>query len=104
MSTDEVLANPGAYGLSAALWSQITWTSGKTDQTNFNKYRMVKNGDMPVVSTTIVTPPTGFAGPTGGVGEVAVPGIAPAVATAWAKLTGTRIRTLPMFPGQTMGG
>jgi CO/xanthine dehydrogenase Mo-binding subunit len=35
---------------------------------------------------------------------VAVPGIAPAVATAWAKLTGTRIRTLPMFPGQTMGG
>ena len=35
-----------AYGLTAALWSQITWTSGKTDQTNFNKYRMAKNGDM----------------------------------------------------------
>lgn len=109
-----VIANPNAveaqlqggvaFGLSSTLWQQITWTNGKTDQTNFSKYRVLRHGEMPVVSTTIVNPPAGYSGPTGGVGEVAVPGIAPAIVTAWAKLTGTRVRTLPMFPGLTMGG
>ena len=41
----------------------------------------------------------------GGIGEVGVPPVAPALANAWAKLTGSRVRTLPFFPsaGTTSG-
>ena len=53
---------------------------------------------MPVVSVKIVS---STAAP-GGVGETGVPCVAPAVANAWAKLTGVRVRTLPFFPGATM--
>lgn len=90
-----------SYALSSALWGQITFTGGKANQTNFKNYRMLRGSEMPLVTTTII--PT-TADPIGGVGEVAVPGIAPAIATAWAKLNGgTRVRSLPFFPGATMG-
>ena len=39
----------------------------------------------------------------GGVGEPGVPPIAPALANAYARLTGLRVRTLPFFPNATMG-
>lgn len=91
------------HALSATLWGQISFTNGKADQTNFNKYRMLRGREMPAVSVQILT---STADPTGGVGEVAVPGIAPALATAYARLTSSaRIRSLPMFPAAaTMGG
>jgi len=44
------------------------------------------------------------ANPPSGVGEPGVPPLAPALANAHARLTGTRIRTLPFFPGVRMGG
>ena len=40
----------------------------------------------------------------GGVGETGVPCVAPAIANAWAKLSGQRIRTLPFYSGATMSG
>jgi len=40
----------------------------------------------------------------GGAGELGVPTFAPALANAYFKLTGKRIRTLPLFPTATMGG
>jgi isoquinoline 1-oxidoreductase beta subunit len=107
-----VVVNPNAveaqvqggvsYALSAALWDQITFTGGKADQKNFNNYRMLRAREMPVVSTKIITT-SGVA--TGGVGEVAVPGIASAVVTAYAKASKLpRVRSLPIFPGSKMGG
>ena len=42
-------------------------------------------------------------GPIGGIGEPGVPPIAPAIANAWAVLTGLRVRTLPFFIGGRMG-
>ena len=42
--------------------------------------------------------------PMSGCGEPGVPPIAPAVANAYAKLTGQRLRDLPFFPRATMGG
>jgi len=53
---------------------------------------------MPAVSVKIVK---SDADP-GGVGETGVPCVAPAVANAWAKLTGTRLRSLPFYPGRGM--
>jgi len=42
--------------------------------------------------------------PIGGVGELGVPTLAPALANAVFKLCGQRVRTLPFFPNATMGG
>jgi isoquinoline 1-oxidoreductase beta subunit len=61
---------------------------------------------MPQVFTTVIPSPAQSSQSTaiGGVGELGVPCIAPAVANAYFKATGTRIRTLPFFPTATMGG
>ena len=88
------------HGLSAALWGQVTFNAGKPNVTNFNNYRMLRMSEMPVVTVQIIN----SGGPIGGVGETGVPCVAPAVANAYAKLTGTRVRTLPFYPGATMGG
>ncbi|MEN6543839.1 molybdopterin cofactor-binding domain-containing protein [Parvibaculum sp.] len=82
------------HGLSAALWGQIKFTKGVSGVTNFNKYRVLRMLEMPQIDVTLVKSD----GPVGGVGEPGVPPIAPAIANAYARLTKTRIRTLPMFP------
>ena len=88
------------HALNATLWGQITFTAGKAAQTNFNSYRAMRIGEMPQVSVQIVT----SANAPSGVGEPGVPPLAPAITNAYARLTGTRVRTLPMFPGARMGG
>jgi isoquinoline 1-oxidoreductase beta subunit len=80
------------YGLSAALYGQITRTAGKPDQSNFDTYRVVRMNEAPAVEVYIV--PSEEA-PTG-VGEPGTPPIAPAVANALFALTGKRVRRLPM--------
>ncbi len=88
------------HGLTAALWGRMTFTGGRANSRNFNGYRMMRASDMPRIDVQIVP----SAGPLGGVGEPGVPPVAPAVANALARLTGQRIRTLPMFPAAaTMG-
>jgi isoquinoline 1-oxidoreductase subunit beta len=56
--------------------------------------------EMPVVKVQILD----STNPPSGVGEPAVPPLAPALANAYARLTGIRTYKLPMFPGATMGG
>jgi isoquinoline 1-oxidoreductase beta subunit len=80
------------FGLSAALYGQITRTAGKPDQSNFDTYRVVRMNEAPAVEVYIV--PSEEA-PTG-VGEPGTPPIAPAVANALFALTGKRVRRLPM--------
>jgi isoquinoline 1-oxidoreductase beta subunit len=79
------------YGLSAALRGQITIDRGRVAQQNFHQYEPLRISEMPVVDVHIV-PST--AAP-GGIGEVATPAIAPAVAIAIFAATGKRIRRLP---------
>jgi isoquinoline 1-oxidoreductase beta subunit len=79
------------FGLSAALFNAIDLEDGRVVQSNFHDYRQLRIGEMPPVEVHIV--PSAEA-PTG-VGEPGVPPIAPAVANAWAKLTGTRVHELP---------
>jgi isoquinoline 1-oxidoreductase beta subunit len=88
-----------AHGISATMWGEVKFVKGVPQVSNFNKYRMLKISEMPEVAVKIVT---SSASP-GGVGETGVPCVAPAIANAWAKLTGTRVRTLPFYPGATMG-
>lgn len=88
-----------AHGMSAALWGQMTFARGIAQQTNFNRYRTARPGDMPQITVQILPSKN----PPSGIGEPAVPPIAPAIANAYARATGIRVRTLPFFPGATMG-
>lgn len=80
------------YGLTAALYGEITIEGGRAVQGNFDTYKMLRINEMPVVEVHIV-PSTDSQG---GVGEPGTPPIAPAVVNALAVLTGTRIRKLPI--------
>jgi isoquinoline 1-oxidoreductase beta subunit len=80
------------FGLTAALYSQIQIKDGRVVQTNFPDYPVMKMAEAPLIETHIVS---SSAEPTG-VGEIAVPPIAPAVAHAVAQLTGKPVRQLPM--------
>jgi len=80
------------YGLSAALYGEITLVDGAVVQRNFDSYRVARLSDAPVIEVHIV--PSDDA-PTG-VGEPGTPPIAPAVANALARLTGVRARRLPL--------
>lgn len=85
------------HGMAAALWGRMLFTKGSATTHNFNNYRMALMKDMPVVSVTIINSGAAL----GGIGEPGVPPIAPAIANAWARLTGTRVRALPMFPADS---
>ena len=78
----------------------MTLVQGQPQFRNFNHYPMMRMDQMPDVAVTIVS--SGAA--PGGVGETGVPCVAPSVANAWARLTGTRQRSLPFYPGSKMGG
>jgi isoquinoline 1-oxidoreductase subunit beta len=81
------------YALSAALWGKIDIEGGMVKQTNYPQYRMLKLAETPVVETHLV-PSTNT--PTG-IGEPAVPPLAPALANALFALTGQRARSLPLM-------
>ena len=87
-----------AHGLNAALWGAITFTAGVAQQRNFNRYRMMRPSEMPAITVKVIP---GDNAPSG-IGEPGVPPIAPALANAFFKLTGKRVRSLPFFTGATM--
>jgi isoquinoline 1-oxidoreductase beta subunit len=89
-----------SQSLAVALWQQQTFVNGTPQVKNYNKYRLTKLNDMPQVDVQILE-----GGGVGGVGELGTPCVAPAIANACARIGGaTRHRSLPFFPGTTMGG
>ena len=82
------------FGLTAALYGEITFENGRVQQRNFNDYRMLRINEMPAVEVYIVDSQDKM----GGVGEPGVPPIAPAVANAIFAATGKRLRRLPIRP------
>jgi isoquinoline 1-oxidoreductase beta subunit len=81
-----------AYGLSAALTGQITFTDGMVDQSNFHDYPVLRMAQMPRIAVAIVP---SRENPTG-VGEPSTPVIAPALANAILALQGKPVRSLPL--------
>ena len=79
------------YGLSAALYGQITLKDGLVEQKNFDAYRVLRMNEAPHVETYILP---SIAHPTG-VGEPGTPVIAPAVANGLLALTGKPTASLP---------
>ena len=82
------------YGLSAALYGEITLKEGQVEQSNFNDYVPLRINQMPRIEVYIVE---STEKPTG-VGEPGTPVIAPAVANALFAATGKRIYNLPINP------
>ena len=80
------------YGLTAALYGEITIERGRVEQSNFHDYPMLRLAEMPRVETVIVA----SGGFWGGVGETPVPPLAPALCNAIFAATGKRIRSLPL--------
>lgn len=80
------------FGLSAALFGDITVRDGRVEQSNYHDYQVLRITQAPPVQTTIVQSNHSPSG----VGEPGTPPIAPAVANALFTLTGRRLRTLPL--------
>ena len=80
------------YGLSAALWGDITLRGGRVQQRNFNDYRVLRLNETPALDVHILP---SDANP-GGIGETGVPPVAPALCNAIFAATGKRLRSLPI--------
>lgn len=94
------------HGLNATLYGRQTFVGGVAQNKNFNASRMIRLGEMPEVKVAMIPAPAAAdrLKPIGGVGELGVPTVAPALANAYFKLTGTRLRSLPLFADARMGG
>lgn len=80
------------FGLSAALFGEITIQNGQVQQSNFHDYPVLRMDECPEIITHIMA----STAPPEGVGEPGTPPIAPAVANALFALTGKRLRALPL--------
>jgi isoquinoline 1-oxidoreductase beta subunit len=80
------------FGLSAALLGEITIANGRVVQANFHDHQMIHIADAPEIVVEFVRSHA----PLGGLGEPAVPPVAPAVANAIFAATGIRVRDLPI--------
>ncbi len=85
------------FGLTAALKGAVTFKDGHAEQTNFDGYPLLAMSETPEIEVLLV--PSGD--PLGGVGEIAVPPVAPALANAIFAATGKRLRSLPLEPQLT---
>ncbi len=79
------------YGLTAALKGNITLKDGIVQQSNFNDYGLMNMAECPQFETVIINSGAAL----GGIGEVGVPPIAPALGNAIFSATGKRLRSLP---------
>ena len=82
------------YGLGMALTERITVKDGAVEQSNFYDYQVMRMRDLPNMHIEILATDNH---PTGA-GQMATPLIAPAIANAFAALTGKRLRETPMTP------
>jgi len=80
------------FGLTAALFSEITVKDGRVEQSNFHNYRMLRINEAPVVEVYLVK----SAEAPGGIGETGTAALAPALTNAIFAATGKRIRKLPV--------
>lgn len=80
------------YGLTAALYGEISIENGAVKQSNFHDYPMVRMADAPRIETHVINSGEAW----GGAGEPGTPTVAPALANAVFDATGTRVRQLPL--------
>jgi isoquinoline 1-oxidoreductase beta subunit len=80
------------FGVTAALYGEITLKDGRVEQTNFDTYQILRMNEAPVIEVHMVQ---SFE-PPGGMGEAGTSAIVPAVTNAIFAATGKRLRKLPI--------
>ena len=89
---DQQISGGIVFGLSAALWGEVTLDGGKVKQSNFDHYRVLRMHQMPELDVHLLDSTEA----PGGIGEPSVAVVAPALANAVFAATGKRIRALPL--------
>jgi isoquinoline 1-oxidoreductase beta subunit len=84
------------FGITAALFGEITIKNGRVEQGNFDDYRMLRINEAPLIDVHLVK----SAEAPGGIGEPGTSAVMPAVANAIFAATGKRIRKLPIDSAQ----
>jgi isoquinoline 1-oxidoreductase beta subunit len=82
------------FGVTAALYGEITLRDGRVEQTNFDTYQMLRLNEAPAIEVHIVQ----SSEPPGGMGETGTSGIVPAISNAIFAATGKRLRKMPVDP------
>jgi isoquinoline 1-oxidoreductase beta subunit len=80
------------FGLTAALWGEITLAGGKVRETNFDRYRLMRLNEAPAIEVELLASEES----PGGIGEPSTALVAPAVCNAIFAATGRRLRQLPI--------
>ena len=80
------------FGITAALYGNITIKDGRVEQSNFDTYQILRIDEAPAIDVHIVQSRE----PPGGMGEAGTSAIAPAVTNAIFAATGKRLRKLPV--------
>ena len=80
------------FGVSAALWGEITLKNGRVEQSNFHNYRVLRMSEAPAIEVHLVRNNEA----PGGIGEPGTSVTGPALASAVFAATGKRLRALPL--------
>jgi len=81
------------FGITAALYGEITLKDGKVEQTNFDSYQVLRIDEAPAAIDVHLVQNTEAPG---GIGEPGTSAIVPAVANAIFAATGKRLRKMPI--------
>ena len=84
------------YGISGALWGEVTLNNGRVEQSNFDNYRVLRMNETPPIDVRVVRNSEA----PGGIGEPGTSVTAAALANAVYAATGKRLRKLPLQPGR----
>jgi isoquinoline 1-oxidoreductase beta subunit len=80
------------FGITAALYGEITIKNGRVEQTNFDSYQMLRADEAPAIEVHIIKSSEA----PGGMGECGSSCVVPAVANAVFAATGKRLRKMPV--------
>jgi isoquinoline 1-oxidoreductase beta subunit len=80
------------FGLTAALFGEITISNGRVEQSNYHDYRMLRINEVPKIEVHLIP----SAESPGGIGETGTTAAPPALVNALFAATGVRLRRLPV--------
>ncbi|MFQ5659841.1 MAG: molybdopterin cofactor-binding domain-containing protein [Gammaproteobacteria bacterium] len=97
-NTEAQLEGNIVFGLSAALKERISIEGGEVQQSNFHDYHVMRITEVPDIEIKAISTDN----PPSGVGELGLAMVAPAITNGIARLTGARVRQLPLTPERVL--